>query len=103
MDDDVRRELDRLTQNDRDLRQAIADLDNHGSRGVLQLQSQVVELIKDVSEIKVSAEQHKIEHEQDHRDRVTGRRWLVGITVGAILSLGGILVTILAVLLQQQH
>lgn len=86
MDEDIRRELDQLHQTDRDLRQAISELDNHGSRGVLTLQGQVTDLIKDLAEVRVSMATHERQHEDERKERRTNRKWIVG-TVAA--SLGG--------------
>lgn len=102
MDDDVRRELDQLHQADRDLRQAITDLDNHGSRGVLQLTGQVTDLIKDVAEMKVAFTTHETQHEKEKEDRKAARRW----TVGALLTgLGGFgaVITLLVDVLSKVH
>lgn len=86
MDDDVRRELDQLHQADRDLRQAISDLDNHGSRGVLQLTGQVTDLIKDMGELKATFVAHEVQHEKDLEARRSARRWYAGT---AVAGLGG--------------
>lgn len=86
MDEDVRRELDLLHQADRDLRQAITDLDNHGSRGVLQLTGQMTDMVKDFAELKLAFNTHEQQHVEEKRERVRNRRWIVGTVLA---SLGG--------------
>lgn len=95
MDDDVRRELDLLHQTDRDLRQAIADLDNHGSRGVLQLTGQVTDLIKDVAEVKAALTTHDGLHTTEKRDARNTRRW----TIGTLIATGALSVAIVSMLI----
>lgn len=98
MDEDVRRELDLLHQADRDLRQAIADLDNHGSRGVLALQSQVTDLIKDMAEIKVAIGAHETQHENEARERRNGRRWMVGAVFTGMSGFAAVIAILIDVL-----
>jgi hypothetical protein len=95
MEDDVRRELDLLREGTRDLRQAISDLDNHGSRGVLQIQQQVLDLIKDMSEVKLALQVHEQQHEREEADRKVGRRWLIGSLIGGV----GCFATVIGILL----
>lgn len=98
MDEDTRRELDQLHQTDRDLRQAISDLDNHGSRGVLQLTGQVTELIKDVTAMKLSFSTHELAHEKEKQERRNARRWYVGTVVaglGGFITVIGLLVDVI--------
>lgn len=98
MDEDVRRELDQLHQSDRDLRQAITDLDNHGSRGVLQIAGQVTELIKDMADLKAVFGAHEQQHQKEREDRRSGRRWLAGTVIAGLGGLGtviGLLVDVL--------
>ena len=98
MDDDTRRELDQLHQADRDLRQAISDLDNHGSRGVLQLTAQVTDLIKDMTEVRVAFAAHEGQHETDLRERRNGRRWLVGVIIAGMSGFAAVIGLLVEVL-----
>jgi len=99
MDEDIRRELDQLRQADRDLRLAISDLDNHGSRGVLQLTGQVTDLIKDMAELKLVFQGHETQHKKEQDERRSGRRWVVATLVaglGGFAAVIGLLVDVLA-------
>lgn len=99
MDEDIRRELDQLHQADRDLRQAVSDLDNHGSRGVLQLSAQVTDLIKDLGELKVTFTQHEAQHEREQADRRAARRWTATTVIAGMAGLAtviGLLVEVLS-------
>lgn len=97
MTDDLpatRREVDLL-------RDELHRLDDHGSRGVGALQVQLTGLVKDLTEMKADVnthfddvdkrfDAHQRVHDQDHRDRVTGRRWLMGIGVAGVASMAGV-------------
>lgn len=102
MDEDTRRELDQLHQADRDLRQAISDLDNHGSRGVLQLTQQVMDLVKDFAEMKIVFGKHEEQHDKETRERRSSRRWYIGTVIAAMGGLGGIFY-VLVEILQHVH
>lgn len=80
----MRRELDLLHQADRDLRQAITDLDNHGSRGVLQVAGQVTDLIKDFAELKAAFFTHETQHAEEKRERIRSRRWIIATVIGGL-------------------
>jgi hypothetical protein len=91
----TRRELDQL-------RQDLTRLDDHGSRGVGAIQLQLTELVKDTTELKTDMSNrfaaHEVQHEKQERERVSGRRWLIGISVTALASIatvGGLLIAIL--------
>lgn len=102
MDDDTRRELDRLHQADRDLRQQITDLDNHGSRGVLQLQGQVTDLIKDFTEMKLAFVTHEQQHDEEKRERSRSRRWTIGTVIAGLCAFVAV-IGLLLDLIQKVH
>jgi len=81
------------------LAQAIASLDEHGSRGVGSLQTRMDSLVASMAELKADMrlrfDGHDREHERDERARVASRRWLVGAVIGGIAAVDGPLVTIL--------
>ncbi len=83
-----RREMDQL-------REDVHRLDDHGTRGVAAMQSQLTDVIKDILELKseVSArfDAHQRVHERDEAQRVASRRWAVGTFLIAL----GIVVTLL--------
>jgi hypothetical protein len=70
-------------------------IDVHGTRGVAVIQEQVTELIKDLTELKVEntgwQAGHALEHKQDKRDRVSGRRWLIGIGFAGLASMAAVI------------
>lgn len=69
-------------------------IDAHGSRGVAVLQEQVTELIKDMVQLKAGMEgwqaAHEVEHQAEKRERMTGRRWLIGIGFAGAASMAGV-------------
>lgn len=82
------------------LRQRVEQMDAQGTRGVGVIQSQVAELVKDHAEMRgeVTAWQHShdSQHDQEKRDRISDRRWIIGTMVTIAL----ITVTLLGVILQ---
>lgn len=70
-------------------------IDNIGTRGVGVVQAQLVEVVKDLADLKADVnkrfDDHQRVHEQDLRDRVSGRRWLTGTLIAAIVMLVAIL------------
>ena len=103
MDEDVRREFDQLHQTDRDLRQAISDLDNHGSRGVLQLTGQVTDLIKDVAEMKLTFQSHETLHEKEETQRRGTRRWITGTIIAGMGGFAAVITLLVDVLQHVRH
>ncbi len=88
------------------LRDEVHRLDDHGSRGVGAIQVQLVDLVKDVVEMKVEMNTKfglvDDRFEKQRMERIVGRRWLIGTSFIAI----SVLVTILGLLigiLQRVH
>ena len=77
-------------------------IDVHGTRGVAVIQEQVTELIKDLTEMKTTTgtwqASHDAEHKASLRDRVTGRRWLIGIGLAGISSMAAVIAMLFQVL-----
>lgn len=96
------RELDFLRADQRALSQRVDELDAHGSRGVIVLQAQVVELVKDMGQMTGAFEQHQRQHQADARDRVVGRRWLIGTGLAGMASMAAV-VTLLVQILSHVH
>lgn len=90
-----RREVDQL-------RAEMLRLDDHGGRGVIALQVQLVDLIKDVTEMKVEMntrfEAHAKVHEVAEQRRIAGRRWLVGSVIGGTAAMATVIGMLLDVL-----
>lgn len=98
MTDDLpatRREMDML-------RDELHRLDDHGSRGVGVMQTQMTDLVKDVTELKSEVNQrfeaHRIEHEKAARERVVGRRWLVGTGIAGLTAMTAMLALLFEIL-----
>jgi hypothetical protein len=96
------RDVDRLDRRIDANEQRIIALDEHGSRGVVSLQVQVTQLVKDVAKVSPSIDALRAEvksqfalHEANHlaeESRRTSRiRWLVGtaLTIGGLA--GGVI------------
>lgn len=77
------------------LREEVHRLDDHGTRGVLAMQSQLTELVKDMTELKTEVNNRFGEHQQMHdkieRERRSGRQWMVGTAIAALLLLVAII------------
>ena len=85
------------------LRDEVHRLDDHGSRGVGAIQTQLTDLVKDLAEMKSEMnnrfEAHQRVHDQDHRDRISGRRWLITTGIAGLVSMAtvvGLLIEILS-------
>jgi hypothetical protein len=89
----TRRELDLLkNQADREhseIRHRLDVLDTGGTRGILALQVQVTDLIKDVTELRVAVKDHTKEHETEERARVVSRRWVITAVIAALAVVEG--------------
>ena len=70
--------------------------------GVAVLAVQLTEVIKDVTSLQTELALHRSEHQQEKRDRASGRRWLVGVAI-ALLGLIGGLYPFLAQLFSAHH
>lgn len=76
MDEEIKRELDRLWD-------TVRRMDEQGTRGVVAVQIQITELIKDFTEFKMDI----------HREMQTAgenRKWFIGILVTLLGIAGGI-------------
>jgi hypothetical protein len=87
----------------------VENIDGSGTKGVIVVQAQLADVVKDLAELKSDElrrahevnerfDAHARVHEQDQHDRVTGRRWLVGIGVAGIGSMGAVLTLLIDVL-----
>lgn len=92
-----RREVDQL-------REELHRLDDHGSRGVGTLQTQVTELVKDVTELRAEVSgrftDHLRLHNQEQRDRVSARRWLIGTGIAGLASIAAVIALLVQILKQ---
>jgi len=102
----TRREMDifRAESNEvhKDIRSEIRELDNHGTRGVLQLSIQVTDLTKSVAKFDEKLEHHEGQHVEERKDRTKSRRWIITTSI-ALLSVGGTLIYMMFDVLQHVH
>ncbi len=75
---DASREHARLDQN-------IRELNDHGSRGVLQLQDQVTTLVRDVGKLEVALTAHENSHTIERSERSKNRKWIVTTSIAVLL------------------
>ena len=95
----TRREFDQLQQR-------VESMDSHGTRGVGILQEQITNLVRDITEIKTTVD-HKFRDVDDRfelqrQERLSGRRWLIGIGIAGVSALAAVL-AILVAIFQQVH
>ncbi len=103
MDEVSRAEFDMLRQMVTATQGRLENIDDHGTRGITALTAQVTEIVKDVaalqSELTSKFEAHVRLHEQDHRERISGRRWLIGTGfagIGAMCAVIALLTEVLS-------
>jgi hypothetical protein len=89
------------------LRAELHRLDDHGSRGIGSIQTQLTDLVKDVTELKTEVnsrfDSHQRVHDQDKIDRINGRRWLIATIIGAAASIAGLYFMMVQVLQSIHH
>lgn len=96
MSDEVTRgEFELLRQMVAETRARIEGIDQAGTRGVGVVQAQLVEVVKDLADLKADVnhrfDQHAAVHEQDQRDKAAGRRWTITTVIAALVLLVAIL------------
>ena len=78
-------------------------MDLTGTKGVVALQVQVLDLTKDVTRLGVEMDKrfdsHDRVHKQETHDRISGRRWLIGMGIAGMGSLAAILTVVVEILL----
>jgi hypothetical protein len=88
-----------VTQNQRRLE----GIDQGGTKGVAVVQTQLIEVIKDLSTLAAEVDKrfdaHAHLHEQETSERVASRRW----AIGTFLTVIAILVTLVAQILGKLH
>lgn len=81
------------------LRAEMSRMDDHGTRGVSVVQAQLVDVIKDVTELKTEISgrfaEHGRQHERDDDQRRSDRRWSLGFAVAIAGAVGGLYPVIL--------
>jgi hypothetical protein len=76
------------------LRAEIVRIDDHGTRGIGVVQTQLTDVIKDVTELKAEMNarfsSHQQQHDRDETARAANRRWAVGLAVAMLGAVGGL-------------
>jgi hypothetical protein len=109
----TRREFDLMISRIEGLDRSLDSIDRDGTRGVMALQAQLTDTIKDITELKTELhsfkgetsrwfEKHSNQHQQDMRDRTSGRRWMIGTAIAGMLAMAAVL-TLLVQVLQNVH
>ena len=97
-----RGEFEMLKQMVADTRARLNSIDDTGTKGVAVVQSQLTEVVKDLTELKgdVNARfnAHQVVHETDQKERRDGRRWLVGISLTGIATMVAVIGLLIGVL-----
>jgi hypothetical protein len=79
----------------------LENIDSEGTRGVAVVQSQMIQVVKDLAELKADVDKrfdaHRAEHEREADERSVARRYAVTTALVVI----GLLVSILALVLRQ--
>lgn len=103
----TRRELDMVRDDIRAIRSQLQDFDAGIGRGVPVLQDRLLELVKDMTELRTEMTTKFAGHLQDHKDaqreRVSGRRWLIGTVFVALGALGGLYAILIDLLSRIHH
>ena len=84
----TRGEFDLLKQIVASNQARLEGIDQAGTRGVGVVQAQLVEVVKDLADLKAEVnsrfDAHARVHDQDTRDRVNSRRWAIGTFLAAL-------------------
>ena len=102
----TRRELDMLAAR-------VDSIDRDGTRGVIALQAQLTDVMKDITMLTSDVnmvkkdtalwfEKHGGQHEQDLKDRTSSRRWMIGTVIAGLVSMAAVL-TLLVQIFQNIH
>jgi BMFP domain-containing protein YqiC len=100
MPDDVvtRGEFDLLKQIVASNQARLEGIDTGGTKGVAVVQSQLVDVVKDLAELKGEVDKrfdaHMRDHTQETRDRAAARRWAVGSFIAALAVIVTLLLNI---------
>lgn len=56
------------------------------------LATQMAEVIKDIGALNVRMDQHEARHGREQKERVSSRRWLIGVAVAFLAAIDGPLI-----------
>lgn len=124
-DQPTRGEFDMLRQMVGTTQTRLETIDGTGTKGVAVVQAQLVDVVKDLADLKGEVNSrfaevglrfdgmkadvdgqftaHRRVHEQEARDRITGRRWLVGIGLAGLASMSAVITLLVDVLGHLHH
>lgn len=96
MSDEISRgEFDLLRQIVAANQARLEGIDQGGTRGVGVVQAQLVDVVKDLAELKADVnsrfDAHQRVHDQDQRDRAAQRRWAITTAIAVLVLLAAIL------------
>lgn len=77
-----RREVDLLREDFRALSYRLDGLDTNGPRGMLTLTANMVELTRDLAEVRGEMADHRLAHADEARSRTKSRRWAITASLG---------------------
>lgn len=97
-----RRELDLLREDIRTLSHRLDGLDTHGPRGMLTLTANMVELTRDLAEVRGEMIEHRAAHADEARSRTKTRRWAITAGLGGA-GTAATLLTMMAQILAHLH
>jgi hypothetical protein len=73
-------------------------IDSGGTKGVAVVQTQLIDVVKDLAELKAEVDKrfdaHMRDHAQEARDRVSARRWAIGTFIAALAVIVTLLLNI---------
>jgi hypothetical protein len=73
-------------------------IDSGGTKGVAVVQTQLVDVVKDLAELKAEVDKrfdaHMRDHAEDTKDRTAARRWAVGTFIAALAIVVSLLLNI---------
>lgn len=106
-DEVTRSEFNLLVSQVSEDRARMNSIDNSETRAAVGIvQAQLMDVTKDLTELKTDVNtkfaSHLRDHEIEKRDRISARRWLVGIGVAGIASMTAV-ITLLVELLNKVH
>lgn len=74
-------------------------IDDHGTRGVVALQAQMLDLVKDVGKLEISLENHEKSHVEERKERQRSRRWMIGTAIAGLASMSAVIGLLIEVLM----
>lgn len=67
----------------------ITQLDLERAMQTASLATQMAEVIKDIGGLNLRMDQHEARHEQEKRDRLSARRWMIATAIAFLACIDG--------------